>query len=745
MSAKKMDKRVLRALYPDRFSSAKLIDGESGKVSRVSLAPLHRYSPEEEREQCMATGDCGSVRAALPAQPTINEDDEKARSDIETLERLAKIETNIARSTVQGRRRALAQLIQRTGARVLRSDVLEQDSEYNYTNGGYMHQTTEATWDRMQVQAIEKMTQMSTTVEACMRTLQDQVMRDGVKFIRGNVELVPSAEFAEYTETRLQPFAFQCIEAFLQIGVIPVVYELDPVTGQRWPYVPKLGTYVLRVHCVRGATRYRFFWLDESSYSNAWRTQAVRTRDAPGGQLQWVGRYHCDPYNPTRDSSSGGIEDRTVEIFHNMGYDLSADGTVKSKCASALTVVFDRLRSQRARAIAESLSAMPPIATQYDHQAEARQSRNFQQGYYTSALSAPIGTELAGDAITELDLQNRTYERDAASQSRFAQMIRLYEQVSGRDASGELGIARDEYSGDMGGTAVRQHGAVTSDGVPAPWANQYHIASNRVLVNLPPSRMSGDHIHYINQLDDEICGVFGVPRTYLQGTAVRAGTDLVADRLADQVDALRSVISDVLTRVYNSIFLVDDAEELTNALRMRRESLEKQLSGAYIDSPLSLITDEDLYVSEAIRRVRVTFAKRPTHNTDALLTMFAVGGIDQQMLCREMAAAEGFDPTQMCADENEIPLEMRRHLLPQFADYAKLQLQKEQLAMQKEQMRAQRELEHEKLEVEERVAEKQIEAGVEAKGAESAASNESGDENAKKKQRTEEPKEDAKK
>lgn len=672
MSAGDFDREILRVLYPSRFAWAK-VQAETKQDSQcIPLGPIHRLGDDEPR-------DSGVVLAAA-AEEDEDEDDGKDKATVDALKKLGKMETKSAREASSGaRRQQLEQLIKRTRAKVLVTDeIAERDrAATTETRTGVLHQTSEVSWNKQQARAIEFLGNASPMVFACMKTLENQVMRDGIKFMRGNVELVPSAAFAEYTETRLKPFAYQCVEALLQIGVIPLVYELDPVTGWLCPYVPQLGTYVIYVQRVRGASRYRFFWTDENLYAEMWQRQQVRTRDSNG--FQWVGRFACDAYNPVRNDAAGGIEDQTVEILHNMGYDLASDGTIKSRCAAALQCVIESMMAQKRRATAESLSSAPPIATEYDHEAERQDAANFTTGYFTSALNAPIGSDPAGDAASSIELQNRTFKRDQLGMQGLANALRAYEETMGRDASSEFGIPSEYYRADIGGTAVSQPGLRNADGLPAQWRDQYHVSSARKLVALPQARMSADFLPYMDHLDDKICAIFGVPRTYILGLSVRAGTELVADRLSDEVAALRRAISEVLTRVYNAVFMAADASELINVVnrRVSTANLERLSVG-----PLSLITEADLYVSEAIRRVKLTFPERPAETIESLIAAYGFGAIDTEKFRSQLLRMHGLDPTQACCIQEDLPIEARRFLVPQLADYYKTKMQSEQAQAQ---------------------------------------------------------------
>ena len=680
---------ILRALYPNRFAYAQLQPEPGKDTVRVPLAPLWREDDDDDLLEPL--GDNGIVRAAA-ANP-------KRQKDIDALKKLSETETKSVRESsgdMVQRKRALQTIVSRTHAKELMTDEMREHAASlpEEVRRGWMHQTTEIVWQRNQVRAIEHMSSVSPLVDACIKTLKNQVMSEGIKFMRGNVELVPSATFSEYIENKLKPFAYQCIETLLQIGVIPVVYELDRATGQVWPYVPKLGTYALYVQRIRGATKYRFFWTDENTFSEAWRRQQIETRD--GVRNPWTGQFGY-----LQSESAGGYEDPTVEILHNLGYDLSSNGSVTSKCSTALACVFERLQAIRRRATAESLLTSPTIATEYNHDAEARDAANFSTGYYVSATSAPTSTDMSGDAASITSLRNRAFKRDSLQMQTFANALCAYEEETGRDAAAEFGIPADAFRADAGGTAVTQPGLTNADGQPAIWRNQYHFSSTRRPVELPRAQLSGDFLGYLDHLDHQICSIFGVPRTYLQGDAIKAGTDLVSERFAAEVKALRSTTGQVLTYIYNKLFFTEDADSLAQAVVSR--------GAADTSLPITaLLTEEDLYVSEAIRRVKVTFPEPAVEDPERLQQAYAFGAIDDKKFHAELLRRAGFDPEQACCVESELPTEARHFLIPQLADYYKTKMQRDQMEAQQklavEQQKTDAKLAHEQLVSNEKVA-----------------------------------------
>jgi phage baseplate assembly protein gpV len=163
------------------------------------------------------------------------------------------------------------------------------------------------------------------------------------------------------------------------------------------------------------------------------------------------------------------------------------------------------------------------------------------------------------------------------------------------------------------------------------------------------------------------------------------------------VRSLKNTISEVLTHVYNALFLGEDISQYM-ASEYRRRKLRlgaPRRDGERSSMPAPLLTEDDLYVVDAIKRVRVTFAKKASETPEELYQMFALGAIDQRVLCAELARRNNFDPSQLCQNEDgeEIPLQMRRFLIPQFADAIKFEFEqkkhKDTLSLQKQQMQAQ--------------------------------------------------------
>jgi len=564
----------------------------------------------------------------------------------------------------------------------------------------YIHLSNEIAWNRFQIKMIEHISISVPMVAACMGTLQGQVVSEGIKFTRENVELIPSAEFENYTERYLVKFARQAIDAYFMIGLIPICYAIDPVTKQRYPYVPAIGTYLIKRHDVHGELRYRFYWINDQAYSGGWTQQMRESRDFRGPV--WEGRLESDGCYEPRMDAIGGIYDPCVEIIHT-GKDIQSNGMISSKLATLLATAYVRMREQKARVIGVSNSANPALVTEYDHAGEEKQSRNFQQGYFTSA---------SGQNAEGADIRNMTYIRDTATKEALAGLFQTYESLTGDDAADRFGVEREEYTNDLGGTAVVKSRAKTADGVQAPWSNQYHVSSARRLANGPQAHVSSDYCNFMELLEDEVCNVMGVPRTYINGTSIKASGDLILNRFSDEVTDLKKLIGDVLTHAHRVIWLNQDVTEyMSSEFRLARQSAMRDSPTTQSPSQLALLTEDDLFETENnLKRIRAGFAKKPSENVEELKMMLGLGKITEDAFAAELARRNNFNPLELTDDGDPLPTEMRQMLIPEFGEYIKMKMQQEQaeqqMAFQEKQAKADQQFQREQLKSQERVAKK---------------------------------------
>jgi len=574
----------------------------------------------------------------------------------------------------------------------------------------YIHVSPEITWNCQEAVLIEHIYNRVPMVVSCADTLKGQVLSEGIKFVRENMELLPSREFENYSIKHLHAFAQQILDALFMFGLIPICYEMDPITGQRWPYVPAAGTYAIKRHDVRGAVRYRFYWVSRECYMNAWKREPMKVRDSTG--FRWRGRLQSDYCPGVYDGASGGVYDPTVEIIHNLGYEVLSSGAISSKIATLIATSYTRLRAQKARMTAESNAAAPTLFTEYDHAGEKAQSSNFQNGYYTSA---------AGHNPDGADIRDMAYQRDAPLKDAFRGMMNHFEAASGQDAAEKFGVEHEEYRDDLAGTKVVNPRAVTADGVQAPFATQYHVSSSRRIVNGPQSHMSGDFCQFMEFLEDEVCNVMGVPRTYINGTSIKASGDLIMNRFSDEVTRLKKIVSDILTHTYRVLFLDEDVTEyMASEFRLARFSVLRDSASAEDKSNI-LLTEEDLYETDLIKRVQVTFAKKPSESIEELFQLYGLGSITKQALSAELARRNNFNAQELVVDDGdeEIPVEMRRMLIPQFAEYIKLQFaqrqQDAQMKFQEKQMKTEAVQHEQEVKSKERVDKKKVKVDGAAK------------------------------
>lgn len=665
------DEQQLMAFFPDRFVGLRVPSSRSTRHKLIDLDEMRSglYHAAVKRR-----------RRRLDREATADENDSDADVDdkIKSPPKGAvadKVRTKRAAPGGTRMRSAIRLSAKRSRARILKSPPvppMDQSTASTLLTG------REISWSMTEVLLTEYVSKRVPMVAACISTLRNQVMRQGIRFNRESLELIPSVDFQQYVQQRLVPFCYQCLDAILLLGVVPILYEREERTGQPWPYVPAIGSYVIKRHTVAGAVRLRFYWRNNDLQNASWQRQMLRVRNQHGVEA-WVSRRTYEPRALESPEEAGGLYDPTVEIVHGFGYDPTSDGLLGSKVASLLQMVDERARHSHARATGEMNAANPPVFTEYNYAAEKQASKPFQTGYYTSA-SVPL--ELTGGGGGEQNVEQlaaRTYSRDAAQMEAYAGLLRTHEQVTGGNAAEQFGVRPEEYKSDLGGTAVVQH-AFTSDGRPQPWQRQFHVSSSRVLRAGPQSHVATDYVSILSHLDDEVCAVFGVPKTYLLGnTSVRAGTDLIASRLSDEVMTYKKICGDILTHIYNVLFLNDDIRTyLTSEQRRRRRQQQQQPTKSAAGDGVAPVTEEDLFVSEAIGSVQVSFPKNPAERVDELRELYGLGAISRAMLCTEIARRNNIEPSELFlgddsdAIDTDVQLEMRQMAFGPYADYIKL-------------------------------------------------------------------------
>lgn len=686
------DEDQLLSYYPDRFVGARVRDEETHEYALIDLDAVRSGVYCAARTKTAKSVASSTQRKR--ALPVGSDDEEEEKDDDDTQDASSKavVITSTAQLAAKKRknstaaprlstrlRSALRYSAKRSRARVLKSLPVTQVEQPAITT----LTSREVAWSMIEVQMVEYVSKRVPMVAACMSTIKTQVLREGIRFTRDMDELIPSAEFQQYVTQRLMPFCYQCLDAILLLGVVPILYEREERSGQPWPYVPAVGTYVIKRHTVAGSVRLRFYWRNNSLQNAAWQRQMLRTRNQQGLEA-WVARRQYEPRSPQESDEAGGIYDPTVEIVHGFGYDMTADGLLGSKVATLLQMVDQRARHTFARTTGEMNAANPPVFTEYNFAAEKQGSKPFQNGYFTSA-SVPL--DMAGaNSDQDIDgLSSRTYTRDAAQRESYAGLLRTYEQNTGTSAADTFGVRPDEYKSDLGGTALVQN-AFTADGHPQPWQRQFHVSSSRQLRQGPTAHVGSDYVSVLQHLDDEVCAVFGVPRTYLLGTSIRAGTDLVAARLGEEVSAYKKILGDILTHIYQVIFLNDDihayltSEQRTNRRRRNAQSRFSATSSTRASESAAVdgvgqVTDEDLFVSEAIGSVQVSFPKNPVERVDELQQLYALGAISLTSFCTEIARRNNLEPGQLFMEQNgepDVPLEMRQMGFAPFAEHIRL-------------------------------------------------------------------------
>jgi hypothetical protein len=650
------DDFIAESFYPDRFSELRTRNPKTGRHTVVQLN-RNEY-------------DVGVYKAARRKRPRVGvpvDDGSDVDDDSDDGDKARKSVTAVSRRRTQlGPSMRSKFYNKRSKARILKSPVVQSNGVLNATT----LTSSEIAWSLTDVLMVEFIAKRTPIIHSCISTIKNQVIGSGFIFKQNNAELTPSPDFQQYVTQRLIPFCTDVLDAIMLLGVVPILYERDSLSGRPWPYVPKIGTYWIKRHTVAGAERLRFYWRDSNMHSLSWQKRSIRSRDNNGLE-RWSARnmYEEKSASGAGGGDGAGIYDPTVEIIHGIGYDMTSNGLLGSKVASLLYMADRRTRLHQARQVAEKNAANPPIFTEYNIAGEKQASKAFSHGSFTSA-SVPVSMASIGEDGAER-LAERTYERDAAQREALAGLLRTYEQETGQDASKIFGVRPDEYKTDLGGTSVTQN-SFDADGLPTPWQRQFHVSSGRVLRSGPTPHMITDYVNVLTHMDNEVCSVFGVPLTYIQGTSIRAGTDLVASRLHEEIASYKKTCSDILTHVYNSLFLSEDIETylLSEERAKRRRRGQPELS----KQSVAAIDEEDMFITKEIGAIHISFPRNTVDRIDDLEKLYALGYISRKVLCAEIARRNNIEADLADDDnaEDEVPTEMRQMAFAPYADYIRL-------------------------------------------------------------------------
>lgn len=131
--------------------------------------------------------------------------------------------------------------------------------------------------------------------------------------------------------------------------------------------------------------------------------------------------------------------------------------------------------------------------------------------------------------------------------------------------------------------------------------------------NMPESR--NDWVPMNRHNENVICAAYGVPRAYLIADEGMSETSvkLTQSTYAKTVNGWKTILSDILTDVYNAIYLEDDC---------------KTAMCTYTKTELDDMSEEELFNKTKDPRVHVGFSQVPVDTDDGLLRKFALGVVD---------------------------------------------------------------------------------------------------------------------
>lgn len=512
----------------------------------------------------------------------------------------------------------------------------------------------------------------------CISRLRAELNRFGIMFVLGDDELMPDAELQRYVQCRLRPLQDDAMIAYLCIGVVPIAFERNAV-GEVLPYVPPPGSYNITVQTLRGRREYRFYWastahLDDSTGvgGNYVKEQDRTTRR---GQARYVARGYTDrAYGTSNGSVAFGRYDPNVVIVGNLGGDPALNGTLRSLMASIVTEYVDFQRGLRDDARAANYTlARPPLVTERDpaHDRARTTSRGDELGYF-------VGSDVL-QTTTDGGAERRAHTYELSAEQREAQRANY------RMLASQFG---EEHVRDVYGVDARSYKA------PAPTRLAFNVElardeievaeGRRVASSVPRATPPADTYRGLEHNDERISWAFGIPMQVFTGaSSVKAGAEVANKTLNSTVHDMQAKLSDILTIVYDHVFLYRDifAAICDTAAASGR--------GRALLSEADLFTD-----SLAEAAVRVTFRYTPSMDTNDLRYMYGRGMISWDTFSYNYLQLTGLEPTNLANDNDPLPTDAGRMVdLPEYHRYAQLQQQAEQakasLQVQRQQIKAQ--------------------------------------------------------
>jgi hypothetical protein len=288
--------------------------------------------------------------------------------------------------------------------------------------------------------------------------------------------------------------------------------------------------------------------------------------------------------------------------------DFDFNPTLTGELTSNMCIV-DELLTLTARLtenmmIADDIGSNPPLILAFEYQVDkaASADNSKEVGVFSASLDTCANKQ---DYYYQVDMERRADDLEAWQAGHGGDMNAADE--FGPSAARALANRRRAHE-----RARAPDGAVDYAGREMPWARTHRLRSTDKPFTHQLPRTRADYLQIIEQLQESICRVIGVPPALMQAAAsVRAGVEALAEDMHATVRHHADVLSALLTGIYRHIFLESD---LRDELRSRAESRRRR-PDERVDT---LLKETDLFEAREATRVTIGFDLPPAASIETL-------------------------------------------------------------------------------------------------------------------------------
>lgn len=482
----------------------------------------------------------------------------------------------------------------------------------------------------------------------------------GFQFTRANDDLLPQTPMKPYVKRVLMQLQKDAIQAIIAIGVVPMCFLKDQVTGMIEPYVPAPKTYTIRVASFRGRPIYQLQWVYPDMQMTLQRQRRPGKGNLPSDRLV---------ASTTLRGHVTGAPDLSAIVLADFGYNPDVDTKLCSPAHSYLAAVNMSSDLRQCAMTAEIINANPPLACRRDDAEDATNQAELRNTEYVGSGVVNQQGELAADRVS------RQYIRDAQQQA-------VYQSQERQIAHG-LGAV----SGTLPGVGVPEtvvesyrydeRSGTDAHGNAMPWANRIRLAPgwSPAPYHLPHPR--SDLTQLLTYLDDRVFLNMLIPRTVLEANSRISADAEVAKSGMDVVSTIWGrLLERVLTFAYDATFMWDDMVDAYKEV-VKRKQIDKQQTSSNDVLNLRVTQSELADILNQVSTVNVGYTEPKKATSQELRFAHARGELNWNMYTTAQAEQLGIPITQM-ADTDPYPAEARRIVgNPEYAEYLRLELDRE--------------------------------------------------------------------